>query len=66
MTRLARWQALQTGLNYIIPFTGKVATVHLAYARNSISGPAAIGTDTRHGDEFRIGLRVRLQLDLRH
>ena len=62
----ARQQALRTGLNYNLPFTGKLASLHLEYARNRIDGPAAIVTDTRPGDEFRIGLRVSLQRYLRH
>ena len=62
----ARQQALRTGLNYNLPFTGKLASLHLEYARNRIDGPAAIITDTRPGDEFRVGLRVSLQRYVRH
>ena len=62
----ARQQALRTGFNYNLPFIGKLASVHLEYARNTVRGPAAIVTDTRPGDEFRIGLRVSLQRYLRH
>ena len=62
----AHQQALRTGLNYNFPFTGKLASVHLEYAHNTVSGPAAIVTDTRPGDEFRIGLRVSMQRYLRH
>ena len=62
----ARQQAVRTGLNYNLPFTGKLASLHLEYAHNTISGPAAIVTANRPGDEFRIGLRVSLQRYLRH
>ena len=49
-----------------LPFTGKLASLHLEYASNRIDGPAAIVTDTRPSDEFRTGLRVSLQRYLRH
>ena len=62
----ARQQAVRTGLNYNLPFTGKLASLHLEYAHNTINGPAAIVTANRPGDEFRIGLRVSLQRYLRH
>ena len=62
----ARQQAVRTGFNYNLPLTGKLASLHLEYAGNRISGPAAIITDTRPSDEFRIGLRVSLQRYLRH
>jgi len=62
----ARQQALRTGLNYNLPFTGKLASVHLEFAHNTVRGPAAIVTDSRPCDEFRVGLRVSLQRYLRH
>ena len=62
----AHQQAVRTGLNYNLPFTGKLASLHVEYARNRISGPAAIITDASPADEFRIGLRVSLQRYLRH
>ena len=62
----ARQQALRTGLNYNLPFTGKLAGLHLEYAHNQISGPAAIVTDSRPGDEFRIGLCTSPQRYVRH
>ena len=62
----ARQQALRTGFNYNLPSTGKLASIHLEYARNRIDGPAAIVTDSRPSDEFRIGLRISLQRYLRH
>ena len=62
----ARQQAQRTGLNYSLPFTGKLASLHLEYACNRIDGPYAIVTDTRPSGEFRIGLRFSLQRYLRH
>ncbi len=61
------WQsAVRTGLNYNLPFTGKLASLHIEYARNDVRGPAAIVTQPGASDEFRIGLRVSLQRYTRH
>ena len=62
----AMQQALRTGFNYNLPRTNKLASLHLEYARNTLSGPAAIVTDARPSDEFRIRLRVSLQHYIRH
>ena len=62
----ARQSAIRTGFNYNLPFTGKLASLHVEYAHNSVSGPAAIITQTTPADEFRIGLRVSLQRYTRH
>lgn len=62
----ARQQAIRTGFNYNLPYTGKLASLHFEYAHNSVSGPAAIITLARPGDEVRIGLRVSLQRYNRH
>lgn len=62
----ARQQAIRTGFNYNLPYTGKLASLHLEYARNSVSGPAAIITQANPSDEFRIGLRISLQRYTRH
>ena len=62
----ARQSAIRTGFNYNLPFTGKLASLHVEYAHNSVSGPAAIITQTTPGDEFRIGLRISLQRYTRH
>jgi len=59
-------QALRTGLNYNLPFAGKLASLHVEYAHNRIEGPAAIVINSHPGDEFRIGLRVSLQRYVRH
>lgn len=64
--RRATQRALRTGFNYNLPRAGKLASLHIEYARNTISGPAAIVTDARPSDEFRIGLRVSLQQYVRH
>ena len=62
----ARQRALRTGFNYNLPFTDKLAGLHLEYGRNWIGGPAAIVTDTCSTNDFRIDLRVSLQRYLRH
>ena len=62
----ARQTAIRTGFNYNLPYTGRLASVHLEYAHNSVSGPAAIITRASPGDEVRIGFRVSLQRYNRH
>ena len=62
----AQQQALRAGLNYNLPLTGKLASLHLEYAHNRIEGSAAIVIDTHPGDEFRIELRVSIQRYVRH
>ena len=62
----ARQSAIRTGFNYNLPFTGKLASLHVEYAHNNVSGPAAIITQTNPADEFRIGIRVSLQRYSRH
>ena len=62
----ARQQAIRAGFNYNLPYTGKLASLHVEYAHNSVSGPAAIITQAHPGDEVRIGLRVSLQRYARH
>ena len=66
ITRRARQSAVRTGFNYNLPFTGKLASLHIEYAHNNVSGPSAIITQTNPADEFRIGLRVSLQRYTRH
>ena len=66
ITGRARQSAVRTGFNYNLPFSGKLASLHVEYARNSVSGPAAIITQTNLADEFRIGLRISLQRYTRH
>ena len=62
----ARQTAIRTGFNYNLPYTGRLASFHLEYAHNSVSGPAAILTQASPGDEVRIGFRVSLQRYNRH
>ena len=62
----ATQQAIRTGFNYNLPHTNKLASIHLEYARSTVSGPVAIVTDTRPANEFRIVLRVSLQRYMRH
>jgi hypothetical protein len=62
----ARQTAIRTGFNYNLPYTGRLASIHLEYAHNSVSGPAAIITRASPGDEVRIGFRVTLQRYNRH
>ncbi len=62
----AHQQAIRTGFNYNLPYTSKLASLHVEYAHNSVSGPAAIITQANPGDEVRIGLRVSLQRYVRH
>lgn len=62
----ARQSAIRTGFNYNLPYTGKLASLHVEYAHNSVTGPAAIITQANPRDEVRIGLRVNLQRYTRH
>ncbi len=62
----ARQSAVRAGFNYNLPFTGKLASLHVEYAHNNVSGPAAIITQAKPGDEVRIGLRISLQRYVRH
>ena len=62
----ATQQAFRTGFNYNLPRANKLVSLHLEYAHNRIEGPAAIVSQPKPGDEFRIGLRVSLQRYTRH
>ncbi len=66
ITRRAWQSAVRTGFNYNLPFSGKLASMHVEYAHNSITGPAAIISQPDPANEFRIGLRVSLQRYTRH
>ncbi len=66
ITGRARQSAVRTGFNYNLPYTGRLVSLHLEYAHNSVSGPAAIITQANPGDEVRIGLRISLQRYNRH
>ena len=56
----------RTGINYNLPHTNKLASLHVEQAHNTISGPAAIVTGGQSVDEFRVGLRVSFQRYVRH
>lgn len=62
----ATQQATRAGVNYNLPRTNKLANLHIEYAHNGLSGPAAIVSDRNPGDEFRMVLRVSLQRYTRH
>ena len=66
ITRRATQQAIRTGVNFNLPHTDKLASLHLEYGHSSIAGPDAIVLDRRSADEFRIGIRVSLQQYVRH
>ncbi len=66
INRRATQHALRAGLNYNLPRTNKLASLHVEYAHNALSGPTAIVTDRNPGDEFRMVLRVSLQRYVRH
>ena len=59
-------QAWRTGVNYNLPHTNKLVSLHLEQAHNTLSGPAIIATRDRSADEFRLAVRVSLQRYLRH
>ncbi len=62
----AQQRAIRTGFNYNLPYTGKLVSLHVEYAHNSVSGPTAIITNANPSDEVRIGLRISLQRYNRH
>lgn len=62
----AHQEALRTGVNYNLPYTGKLANLHVEYAHNAVHGPSAIVMDSRPPNEFRVELRASLQRYLRH
>ena len=62
----ATQRAIRTGFNYNLPHMNKLLNLHLEYARNSVSGPAAIVTGDRSSDEVRAELRFSLQQYARH
>lgn len=66
IARRATQQAIRTGLNYNLPHTNKLASLHFEYGHSAIAGPPAIITDRRSADEVRFGIRVSLQQYVRH
>ncbi|MDQ6700632.1 MAG: hypothetical protein M3Z36_10660, partial [Acidobacteriota bacterium] len=59
-------QALRVGVNYNLPFSRKLANLHLEYARNAVYGPHAIVPEARSFNEFRVEVRFSLTRYLRH
>jgi hypothetical protein len=59
-------QALRTGFNYNLPYTGKLVNLHVEFAHSTASGPTVIINRSRTVDEFRVELRVSLQQYTRH
>lgn len=66
IARRATQQAIRTGFNYNLPYTDKLASLHLEYAHSTVAGPATIVSDRRSVDEVRVGFRVSLQQYIRH
>ena len=58
--------ALRTGVNYNLPYTRKLASLHLEYARNAVHGPPEIVPLSRSFNEFRMGFRVNVTRYVRH
>ena len=59
-------QALRTGVNYNLPFSRKLANLHLEYARNAVHGPEQIVPVARSFNEFWVELRLNLIRYVRH
>ena len=59
-------QALRTGVNYNLPFSQKLANLHVEYARNAVHGPVEIVPEARSFNELRVELRFSLTRYLRH
>jgi hypothetical protein len=66
VNRSALQQALRVGINYNLPYTRKLANLHIEYARNSVRGPVEIIPIERSFGEFRIELRVSVTRYIRH
>lgn len=66
ITGRAWQQAIRTGFNYNLPYTRKLANLHLEFAHNSVNGPVAIVDRGRSIDEFRVEFRMSLQQYARH
>lgn len=59
-------QALRIGINYNLPYTRKLANLHLEYAFNRVTGPVEIVPTRRSFGEFRIEFRLSLTRYIRH
>ena len=65
-TGAAVQHALRTGVNFNLPVTHKLASLHLEYALNRLRGPVDIVPVARSFGEFRIELRFSAIRYLRH
>lgn len=59
-------QAFRTGVNYNLPFSRKLANLHLEYARNAVRGPHEIVSAARSFNELRLELRANVTRYVRH
>ncbi len=59
-------QALRTGVNYNLPYSQKLANLHVEYARNAVRGPQEIVPTGRSFNGFRVELRFSLARYVRH
>ena len=63
----AAWQtAVRAGLNYNLPYTNKLANLHVEVAWNRVSGPAAIVPGALGFREVTVGLRLNATRYVRH
>ena len=51
-------QAIRTGINFNLPFTGKHVNLHIEYAMNELNGSDQILTGERYLNEFAVMLRA--------
>lgn len=59
-------QALRVGVNYNLPYTRKLANLHVEYARNRVRGAPEIVPVPRSFGEFRVELRFNVTRYVRH
>ena len=59
-------QAIRTGLNYNLPYSHKLASLHVEYARNYIHGPIAIVPQSSAFNELGLELRFNVTRYVRH
>lgn len=63
----AAWQtAIRAGFNYNLPYTNKLANLHVEAAWNRVYGPAAIVTNVRAFREVTVGIRLNATRYVRH
>lgn len=64
--RRATQEAFRSGINYNLPNTEKLVSLHVEYGHNTVSGPPQIVPVPSAFDEFRAVLRISLQRYTRH